>query len=75
MFAFAIGNENNVLSLTNSGVVEPLLNCLNPNGDPKLIEAAARTLNAIYVSPKVSRQQLFMVKHKALLIELEAEKL
>lgn len=49
------------MALTNSGVVEPLLNSLNPSGDPKLIEASARTLNAIYASPKVSRQQLFQV--------------
>ncbi|KAF9961258.1 hypothetical protein BGZ72_004399 [Mortierella alpina] len=68
--SFAFGNESNVLSLTNSGVVEPLLNCLNPNGDPKLIEAAARTLNAIYVSPKVSRQQLFMNNHLHVLVQL-----
>lgn len=38
-----------------------MLNCLNPSGDPKLIEAAARTLNAIFTSPKVSRQELFVV--------------
>ncbi|KAF9432236.1 hypothetical protein BGZ76_011086 [Entomortierella beljakovae] len=57
--SFAFGNENNILALTSSGVIEPLLNCLNPNGDPKLIEAAARTLNAIYASPKVPRQELF----------------
>ncbi|KAG9321926.1 hypothetical protein KVV02_004501 [Mortierella alpina] len=68
--SFAFGNESNVLSLTNSGVVEPLLHCLNPNGDPKLIEAAARTLNAIYVSPKVSRQQLFMNNHLHVLVQL-----
>ncbi|KAF9900332.1 hypothetical protein EC991_007475 [Linnemannia zychae] len=68
--SFAFGNESNILALTNSGVVEPLLNCLNPNGDPKLIEAAARTLNAIYASPKVSRQQLFMGNHLHVLVQL-----
>ncbi|KAK3840142.1 MAG: armadillo-type protein [Linnemannia elongata] len=68
--SFAFGNESNILALTNSGVVEPLLNCLNPSGDPKLIEAAARTLNAIYASPKVSRQQLFMGNHLHVLVQL-----
>ncbi|KAG0198070.1 hypothetical protein BGX28_008435 [Mortierella sp. GBA30] len=68
--SFAFGNESNILSLTNAGVVDPLLNCLNPNGDPKLIEAAARTLNAIYASPKVSRQQLFMDNHLHVLVQL-----
>ncbi|KAF9943671.1 hypothetical protein BGZ65_000504, partial [Modicella reniformis] len=57
--SFAYGHESNILELINSGVVEPLLNCLSPNGDPKLTEAAARTLNAIFASPKVSRQELF----------------
>ncbi|KAF8934070.1 hypothetical protein BGZ58_005957 [Dissophora ornata] len=68
--SFAFGNEGNILALTSSGVVEPLLNCLNPNGDPKLIEAAARTLNAIYASPKVSRQELFMGNHLNSLVQL-----
>ncbi|KAG0279634.1 hypothetical protein BGZ96_001887 [Linnemannia gamsii] len=68
--SFAFGNESNILALANSGVVEPLLNCLNPSGDPKLIEAAARTLNAIYASPKVSRQQLFMGNHLHVLVQL-----
>ncbi|KAF9991924.1 hypothetical protein BGZ79_003741 [Entomortierella chlamydospora] len=68
--SFAFGNENNILSLTDSGVVEPLLSCLNPNGDPKLIEAAARTLNAIYASPKVSRRELFMGDHLNILVQL-----
>ncbi|KAF9101892.1 hypothetical protein BGX27_011284 [Mortierella sp. AM989] len=68
--SFAFGNENNILALTSSGVIEPLLICLNPNGDPKLIEAAARTLNAIYSSPKVSRQELFMGNHLNTLVQL-----
>ncbi|KAF9120353.1 hypothetical protein BGW39_011482 [Mortierella sp. 14UC] len=68
--SFAFGNESNILALTNSGVVEPLLNCLNPSGDSKLIEAAARTLNAIYASPKVSRQQLFLGNHLHVLVQL-----
>ncbi|KAG0250788.1 hypothetical protein BG011_008103 [Mortierella polycephala] len=68
--SFAFGNESNVLSLINSGVIEPLLNCLNPTGDPKLIEAAARTLNAIYASPKVSRQHLFVGNHLNVLVQL-----
>ncbi|KAG0315862.1 hypothetical protein BGZ97_007736 [Linnemannia gamsii] len=68
--SFAFGNESNILALTNSGVVEPLLNCLNPSGDPKLIEAAARTLNAIYASPKASRHQLFMGNHLHVLVQL-----
>ncbi|KAG9061724.1 hypothetical protein KI688_006873 [Linnemannia hyalina] len=68
--SFAFGNESNILALTNSGVVEPLLNCLNPSADPKLIEAAARTLNAIYASPKVSRQQLFMANYLHILVQL-----
>ncbi|KAG0358941.1 hypothetical protein BGZ54_010209 [Gamsiella multidivaricata] len=68
--SFAFGNESNILALMNSGVAEPLLNCLNPNGDPKLIEAAARTLNAIYASPKVSRQELFMNNHLNVLVQL-----
>ncbi|KAF8976141.1 hypothetical protein BGZ46_008499, partial [Entomortierella lignicola] len=68
--SFAFGNENNILALTNAGVIEPLLNCLNPNGDPKLIEASARTLNAIYASPKVSRQELFMGNHLNVLVQL-----
>ncbi|KAF9382683.1 hypothetical protein CPB97_007018 [Podila verticillata] len=68
--SFAFGNEGNIMALTNSGVVEPLLNSLNPSGDPKLIEASARTLNAIYASPKVSRQQLFQGNHLHVLVQL-----
>ncbi|KAG0307675.1 hypothetical protein BGZ99_001382 [Dissophora globulifera] len=68
--SFAFGNESNILALTNSGVLEPLLNCLNPTGDPKLIEAAARTLNAIYASPRVSRLELFMGNHLNVLVQL-----
>ncbi|KAF9918008.1 hypothetical protein BX616_010592 [Lobosporangium transversale] len=68
--SFAFGDEANILALTNSGVIGPLLDCLNPAGDPKLIEAAARTLNAIYASPKVSRQELFMGNHLNVLVQL-----
>ena len=65
------GNESNIMALTKSGVVEPLLHCLNPTADAKLIEAAARTLNAIYASPKVSRQQLFMVNEGSQAIDAQ----
>ncbi|KAI1297410.1 hypothetical protein EDD11_007140 [Mortierella claussenii] len=68
--SFAFGDEANILALINSGVIEPLLDCLNPNGDPKLIEATARTLNAIYASPKVSKQELFMGNHLGVLVHL-----
>ncbi|KAK3820329.1 MAG: armadillo-type protein [Benniella sp.] len=68
--SFAFGNESNILELVNSGVMGPVLNCLNPSGDPKLIEAAARTLNAIFTSPKVSRQELFVGNHLNVMVQL-----
>ncbi|KAG0263302.1 hypothetical protein DFQ27_001823 [Actinomortierella ambigua] len=68
--SFAFGNESNILALTNAGVVEPLLHCLAPTNDPLLIEAAARTLNAIYASPNVSRHELFEGTHLHSLVKL-----
>ncbi|KAG0236583.1 hypothetical protein BGW42_003238 [Actinomortierella wolfii] len=68
--SFAFGNEDNILALTNAGAIEPLLQCLAPNNDPQLIEAATRTLNAIYASPNVSRHDLFEGNHLSSLVKL-----
>ncbi|KAF9974157.1 Armadillo repeat-containing protein 8 [Actinomortierella ambigua] len=68
--SFAFGNESNILALTSAGAIEPLLQCLAPTNDPLLIEAAARTLNAIYASPSVSRHELFEGTHLQSLVKL-----
>ncbi|CAH1764496.1 13336_t:CDS:10 [Entrophospora sp. SA101] len=57
--SFAYGGEENVSELIKHDAVKPLLDCLSLQKDPRLIEAAARTLKVIYKSPVADKNDIF----------------
>ncbi|CAG8492716.1 12829_t:CDS:10 [Acaulospora colombiana] len=61
--SFAYGGENNVAELAKHGAVKPLLECISIKNDPRLIEAAARALKAIYKCPKADKNDIFQDAH------------
>ena len=54
-----LGTESNIDRLVQAGAVTPLLAALSPSNDIQLVEAAARSLKALYNSPNVPRDALF----------------
>ncbi|ORY06467.1 ARM repeat-containing protein [Basidiobolus meristosporus CBS 931.73] len=68
--SLAYGNEENVCKLIDAGVIPPLLDCLALRNDPKLIEAAARALKAIFNSPRAPKQHIFETGHIVELVNL-----
>ncbi|KAK9717138.1 hypothetical protein K7432_006413 [Basidiobolus ranarum] len=68
--SLAYGNEENVCTLIDSGVIPPLLDCLTLRNEPKLIEAAARALKAIFNSPRAPKQHIFETGHMIELVNL-----
>ncbi|CAG8527125.1 5191_t:CDS:10 [Ambispora leptoticha] len=68
--SFAYGGEANVTKIVKSGGVKPLLGCIASTNDPKLIEAAARALKAIYTSPTADKNDIFQADHLHNLITL-----
>ncbi|KAK9761756.1 hypothetical protein K7432_013109 [Basidiobolus ranarum] len=68
--SLAYGNEENVCTLIDAGVIPPLLDCISLRNEPKLIEAAARALKAIFNSPRAPKQHIFETGHIVELVNL-----
>ncbi|CAG8494011.1 15221_t:CDS:10 [Acaulospora morrowiae] len=68
--SFAYGGESNVTELIKHDAVKPLLGCISIKNDPRLIEAAARALKAIYKCPTADKNDIFQDTHLRDLITL-----
>ncbi|CAG8661632.1 5355_t:CDS:10, partial [Racocetra persica] len=68
--SFAYGGEENVTEIVKHEAVKPLLECISSKNDPRLIEAAARALKAIYKCPTADKNDIFQGYHLQDLITL-----
>ncbi|GBB88792.1 hypothetical protein RclHR1_01540015 [Rhizophagus clarus] len=68
--SFAYGGEENVTEIAKHGAIKPLLECISLQNDPRLIEAAARALKAIYKCPTADKNDIFADHHLRDLIAL-----
>ncbi|KAF0444540.1 ARM repeat-containing protein [Gigaspora margarita] len=68
--SFAYGGEENVTEIVKHEAVKPLLECISSKNDPRLIEAAARALKAIYKCPTANKNDIFQGYHLQDLITL-----
>ncbi|CAG8514189.1 3858_t:CDS:10 [Funneliformis caledonium] len=68
--SFAYGGEENVTEIVKHDAVKPLLECISLQNDPRLIEAAARALKAIYKCPTADKNDIFVDYHLRDLITL-----
>lgn len=68
--SFAYGGEENVTEIVKHDAVKPLLDCISLQNDPRLIEAAARALKAIYKCPTADKNDIFVDYHLRDLITL-----
>ncbi|CAI2176126.1 12797_t:CDS:10 [Funneliformis geosporum] len=68
--SFAYGGEENVTEIVKHEAVKPLLECISLQNDPRLIEAAARALKAIYKCPTADKNDIFVDYHLRDLITL-----
>ncbi|CAG8516562.1 7810_t:CDS:10 [Funneliformis mosseae] len=68
--SFAYGGEENVTEIVKHDAVKPLLECISLQNDPRLIEAAARALKAIYKCPTADKNDIFVENHLRDLITL-----
>ncbi|CAG8447099.1 5635_t:CDS:10 [Scutellospora calospora] len=64
------GGEENVTEIVKHEAVKPLLECISSKNDPRLIEAAARALKAIYKCPTADKNDIFQGYHLQDLITL-----
>ncbi|CAI2183877.1 10860_t:CDS:10, partial [Funneliformis geosporum] len=62
--------EENVTEIVKHEAVKPLLECISLQNDPRLIEAAARALKAIYKCPTADKNDIFVDYHLRDLITL-----
>ncbi|CAB4378080.1 unnamed protein product [Rhizophagus irregularis] len=68
--SFAYGGEENVTEIAKHDAIKPLLECISLQNDPRLIEAAARALKAIYKCPTADKNDIFADHHLRDLITL-----